>query len=404
MKQQSFDMNFVFVSLQPINADRDSTSTCLAKELAKTHKVLYVNSPIDRRTLLFKKNDSFVKARIENIKNKGKKLSQLQENLWMLQPSTIIESINWIPSTFIFSKLNWINNTRFAKEIKEALIELKFDTFILINDKDIFRSFYLKELLHPEKYIYLDRDYIIGMNYWKRHGTKLEPELLQKADAVICNSHDFTRRAKKYNPNSFYIGNGFDADQYQHTQELSIPADLAGIPAPRIGYVGALIALRLDPELMIKMAEEKPSWSFVLIGWEDEVFKESRLHELSNVYFLGKKHTKVIPAYIRHFNVCINPQVVNEITAGNFPLKIVEYLAMGRPVVATATNTMREIFNQHTYLAGEDDSFVNQIEKAMQEDSDILKMERLEFVKQFNWKNVTSVMLHCIEGIDEQKN
>ena len=393
--KQVMDMNFVFVSLQPINTDRDSTSTCLAKELSKSHKVLYVNPPIDRRTLLSKSKDPSTRAHIDTIKNKKKKLTQLRENLWMLQPSRIIESINWIPFTFIFKKLNWINNVRFAKDIKEALIELEFETFVLINDKDIFRSFYLKELLRPEKYIYLDRDYTIAMDYWKRHGTKLEPVLMQKSNAVVCNSNDFARRAKQYNPNSFYIGNGFNTDQYNYSIPMAEPDDLKNISHPRIGYVGALLSLRLDLKLLIEMAKIKPEWNFVLIGWEDESFQKSELHSLTNVYFLGRKSTKEIPAYLEYFDVCINPQTVNNITTGNFPLKIVEYLAMAKPVVATATNTMKEVFSQHSYLADGCTSFIYQTEKALQENSDELRMKRIHFVSQFSWENIAkSLMKH----------
>ncbi len=395
-------MNFVFVSLQPINTDRDSTSTCLAKQLSETHNVLYVNPPIDRKTLMSKSKDQFTQAHIDNIRNKKGKLTRLQKNLWMLQPSRILESINWIPLTFLFIRFNWINNRRFAKDIREALQELKFDSFILINDKDIFRSFHLKELLRPEKYVFLDRDYIIGIDYWKRHGKKLEPLLMKKSDVVVCNSNEFTRRARQYNPNSFYIGNGFDAEQYQHVGDISEPAELSRIPKPRIGYVGALTSLRLDLDLMIKMAQEKPAWSFVLIGWEDEEFSNSYLHQLPNVYFLGRKHTKEIPNYIKHVDVCVNPQKLNEITDGNFPLKVVEYLAMGKPVVATATGTMRDIFQKHTYLAEDSVSFISLIAEAMKENSEVLKKRRLDFVNQFKWENVASSMLQCI-GISDQK-
>ena len=395
-------MNFVFVSLQPINTDRDSTSTCLAKQLAKTHNVLYVNPPIDRKTLMSRSKDRFTQAHIDNIKNRKSKLTQLQKNLWMLQPSRILESINWIPLTFIFKKFNWINNLRFAKDIREALRELQFDSFILINDKDIFRSFHLKELLRPEKYVFLDRDYIVGMNYWKRHGKRLEPMLMQKSDVVVCNSNEFTKRARQYNPNSYYIGNGFDAEQYQHLNDTPVPVDLSRVPKPRIGYVGALTSLRLDLGLMIKMAQEKPGWSFVLIGTEDENFRNSYLHQLPNVYFLGRKHTKEIPGYIKHFDVCVNPQEINEITEGNFPLKVVEYLAMGKPVVASATNTMRDIFHKHTHLAEDCDSFISHIEEALKENSGALEKQRLDFVNQFKWENVASSMLQRI-GIGEPK-
>ncbi|MFD3000924.1 glycosyltransferase [Pontibacter toksunensis] len=396
-------MNFVFVSLQRINTDRDSTSTSLAKELAKEHKVLYVNSPIDRKTILSADTDEFTKAHITSLKKNEEPLTQVHENLWVLNPLHVIESINWIPSTTVFSALNWFNNKRFAKDIKEAITTLGFDNFILINDKDIFRSFYLKEILKPDKYIYLDRDYTIGMDYWKKHGVTLEPQLMRKADAVVCNSLDFTERAKLYNKNSFYIGNGFNIDQYKFKEDFPVPDDLKAIPGPIVGYVGALITLRLDLELMISMAEARPDLSFVLIGWEDKEFEDSRLHKLKNVYFLGKKHTNDVPAYIKHFDVCINPQILNEITSGNFPLKIVEYLAMGKPVVATVTPTMESIFWGHTYLADSTIGFLGQIDKALQENNTSLMQERRNFAANFTWANVASALLKSIKSIKQQE-
>ncbi|MDX5480787.1 MAG: glycosyltransferase family 1 protein, partial [Hymenobacteraceae bacterium] len=301
-------MDFVFVSLQRINTDRDSTSTCLAKELAKNHRVLYVNSPIDRRTLLSGNHDKYTAAHIEAVKRKEEGLTKAGDNLWVLNPSRVIESINWIPFTPLFSKVNWYNNQRFAKDIAAAVKQLGFKDYILVNDKDIFRSFYLKEILKPARYIYLDRDYTIGMDYWKKHGVRLEPELMKKADAVVCNSLDFTKRASQYNANSYYIGNGFDSQQYNNQGKHPLPADLKEIKGPRIGYVGALITLRLDLDLMVEMSKARPGWSFVFLGWEDEAFEQSELHRLPNVHFLGRKHTQEVPAYLDAFDVCINPQ------------------------------------------------------------------------------------------------
>lgn len=394
-------MNFVFVSLQRINTDRDSTSTCLARELSKNHKVLYVNSPIDRRTLYSQPRDKYIAEHIRNLKDKNKCLEKIQDNLWVLNPPTIIESINWIPVTAIFKVLNWFNNKRFAGDISEVIVDLGFEDFILINDKDIFRSFYLKELLKPDKYVYLDRDYTVGMDYWKRHGVDLEPQLMKKADAVVCNSNDFVKRAKLYNSNSFYIGNGYNADQYLPGVFKEQPFDLQQIPRPRIGYIGAIITLRLDLQLLTDIAARKPEWNFVFIGWEDEGFAKSRLHSLPNVFFLGKKHTSQIPQYLQYFDACINPQVVNSITSGNFPLKVVEYLAMEKPVVATETSTMKEVFEQHVFLARDEDTFIDGIERALKESTQKATGRRRAFVSQFSWENVTSRLLNCINRISK---
>ena len=396
-------MNFVFVGLQRINTDRESTSTGLAKELAKNHKVLYVNPPIDRKTYFSDAKDEFTQAHILSIKNKEEKLLQLNDNLWVLDPHTILESINWIPSTTVFSAFNWINNNFFAKEIREILLTLGFEQFILINDKDIFRSFYLKEFLKPELYVYLDRDYTLGVDYWRKHGISHEPKLMQKADTVVCNSIDFTKRAKHYNKNSYYIGNGFDDELYNDNTNLPYPEDLKGVPGPIIGYVGALSSLRLDIDLIEAIATNRQDWSIVLIGPEDEVFMKSKLHKLPNIFYLGKKNKNIVPPYLKHFDVCINPQLINDVTIGNFPLKINEYLAFGKPVVATSTNPMKEIFRDHVYLASGLDQYLTNIEKALAEDNDTLRVNRKEFVKNFSWRKIAGILLDCLSDSLEKK-
>ncbi|MGX5690775.1 glycosyltransferase [Arcticibacter tournemirensis] len=396
-------MNFVFVSLQQINTDRESTSTSLAKELSKNHRVLYVNPPIDRKTLLLKRKDKFIRERIDAIKRKEKALIQETENLWILNPVNIIESINWLPFTFLFRIFNRLNNKRLASEIKESLRILQFDSFIVVNDKDMFRSFYLKELLKPSLYIYLDRDYTLGFDYWKKHGKILEPELIKKADVVVCNSLDFTKNAKRYNKNSYYIGNGADLDNFNPEKVWPKPDELQMLERPLIGYVGALNSQRLDILLLEELASSLKKGTLVLIGPEDDLFKQSKLHQLPNICFIEKKHMHIVPAYVKHFDVCINPQAVNEITIGNFPLKIVEYLAMGRPVVATSTNTMQEVFSSYCYLAKTPREFTERIEKALEEDNPELSQSRMKYAGNFSWENVAGNLLHCINEISTKK-
>lgn len=402
-------MDFIFVSLQRINTDRESTSTSLAKQLAKNHNVLYVNPPVDRKSWLYGSDDEFVTRHIAGIKNKGVGLVKMEDGLTVLTPKNIIESINWIPFTSMFSVANKLNNMTFSKEILRAIKRLGFSNYILINDKDMFRSFYLKELLAPKLSIYLYRDYTLGFEYWKRHGEKLEPELIKKSDLIVTNSLDFQKIARQYNEASFYIGNGANIQIFSHTLVHALPIELANLKTPIIGYVGALISSRLDISLLISIANKFKDSSLVLIGPEDDDFRKSELHKLPNVIFLGKISTELIPAYVKSFDVCINPQLINEITIGNFPLKIVEYLAMGKAIVATATNTMKEVFSNHTYLADSPEAFIKLIQVALSENDDLrtrnprLQLERIDYANKFSWENVTANLLAAICDVSSGK-
>lgn len=389
-------MDFIFVSIQPIDAERNSTSVSIARELAKTHRVLFVNPPVQRREYWFGATDVHRQGRVKK-KHSGKtELQSLSPNLWMLDTGCIMESINWLPSTYLVKCLTLVNNRRMAQAIDQALKQLDFRNYIIVNDKDIFRSFYLKELLSPHKYIYLDRDYTLGVPYWKRHGRHMEPALLRKSDMVVCNSPAFAERARMINPNSFYIGNGFDDTNFDATRVYPEPDDIKNIPHPRMIYLGAMVSTRLDKDLMLHLAKAKPGWNLILLGWEDDLFKKSDLHKLSNVHFLCKKKLGQVPQYLSHCDVAINPQLLNTITSGNFPLKIVEYLAMGLPVVATATQTMVDIFSSYAYLASSPDAFVKQVERSLEENDEERKQARMDFAEQFTWKNVTRNFLEVI--------
>jgi len=53
----------------------------------------------------------------------------------------------------LFDFLNKINNKRFSHEINRALKKLNFKNVIIFNDTDMFRSFYLKELIGAKTYV-----------------------------------------------------------------------------------------------------------------------------------------------------------------------------------------------------------------------------------------------------------
>jgi glycosyltransferase involved in cell wall biosynthesis len=330
--------------------------------------------------------DPDIAHHIQLSKGNGENLLPVQENFWNLYPKSVLESISFLPFTGAFKLGNRINNKRFAADIKEAIKKLGFTNILLFNDNDIYRGYYLKELLQPDKYIYYSRDNLVAMDFWKKHGAKLEPIHIAKADIAVANSLYLTDRLKQYNKNSYYIGQGCDLRLFDPAQNIPKPAALSGLKGPVIGYVGNLTAMRIDPAILMYISRQKPDWNVVLVGPEDEVFQQSPLHQQPNVHFLGRKDMTELPAFMQHFDVCLNPQLVNPVTIGNYPLKIDEYLAMGKPTVATATKTM-ELFKDHVYLAGSVEEYVPLIEKALQENNPALAEARIAFARSHTWEN-----------------
>ncbi len=378
--------DIVVVGQQPWDTGIGSNCKNIALEFARHNRVLYVNSTLDRITLLKHKDDPKVQKRLSVINGKEDGLVVIQDNLWNLYPDTLTESINWIKSRPVFNALNKVNNKKFARSIQKAMAKLGFKNIILFNDNDMFRSFYLKELLKPDVSIYYSRDYMLAVDYWKFHGENLEPALIAKSDLCVANSTYLASYCRKYNPRSYYVGQGCDLEMFSNPRDNSKPADMEAIPHPVIGYVGALQSIRLDIELLGYIAQQRPDWHIVLVGPEDDEFKASNLHNISNIHFLGGKPPETLPAYINSFDVCLNPQLVNQVTIGNYPRKIDEYLAMGKPTVASATEAM-SIFAEHTYLASNKEEYVTLIAKALAEDSPEKQAARRAFASSHTWEN-----------------
>ena len=391
--------DIVIVGQQSWDVEIGSNCKNIAMEMSKHNRVLYVNSPLDRITLFKQRNSSSVQKRLQVIKGHTDGLVKLKDNLWNYYPDKIIESVNWITFDLIYNWFKKTNNKRFANSIQKAITELGFKDFILFNDNDMFRCFYLQELLNPVISIYYIRDYMLGVAYWKQHGTKLEPMLIKKSTLCLANSTYLTNYAKKYNDRSFYVGQGCELEMftgYDHSQPA--PADIAVLPKPVIGYIGALKSIRLDIDLIKYIAIQNPDWSIVLVGPEDSEFKASELHKLSNVYFLGAKTPDLLPAYMSTFDVCINPQLVNEVTIGNYPRKIDEYLAMGKPVVATRTDAM-SVFEEYTYLCNTKEEYVTAIKNALKDDSAEKQLQRIEFASSHTWENSVKEIYKAISTV-----
>ena len=389
--------DIIVVGQQPWDTQIGSNCKDIALEFSKNNRVLYVNSPLDRNTILRERNLPAIQKRLRIINGKEQAMKLVANNIWVLYPNNIIESINWLPSTWLHTFFNKINNIRFAKSIRKSIVDLHFKDYILFNDNDIFRSFYLKEILNPAVSIYYSRDFMLSVDYWKKHGVRLEPQLIAKSDICVANSSYLAAYCRRFNPKSYDIGQGCDAVLESQNIAQSKPADLHTISGPIIGYVGALVSSRLSIEVLRYVSQRRPDWSIVLIGPEDDAFKGSELHNVSNVHFLGSKSPDALPTYIQHFDVCLNPQLVNEMTIGNYPRKVDEYLALGKPVVATRTEAMN-MFAEYTYLADSKEDYVMLIALALQQDNKNQQEKRREFAATHTWRSSVEKIYQVIDN------
>jgi teichuronic acid biosynthesis glycosyltransferase TuaH len=388
--------DFIITGLQSWDIPIGSNAIDIAKEIAKDNRVLYVNSPLDMMTMYRNKPTAETKHRMQVLKKHTAPIRQITENLWVLDFPFYVWSINGLPDGVLFDAFNKVNNKKIFKYTKKVAKELGFTNPIHFIDNDIYRSFYAKEILGAKLSVYYRRDNVQPYTYWKKHAVRLEPQLIEKSDLVVCNSPQLADYAKNYNAKSNDVGQGVDLSAYDPEKNMPVPAALQAIPAPRIGYIGDINSMRLDADLIYELAKSKPAYSFVMIGNEDKVFASHALHQLPNVHFTGSIAKLQVPEYMNALDVCLNPQLINEITIGNYPRKVDEYLALGKPVIATTTKTM-ELFKDHVYLCNNAEAYKNAVEMALHENNEEKKKERILFARSHSWKNNVQQIYQQIE-------
>ena len=377
--------NIIMFGLQSWDIEIGSNFKNMARIMSRSNKILYVNRPLDQASYLRNRKNKRVKARLASIRQTEDSLQELEKNIWVLSPRITLNSINRLPAGKIYNFFNKKNNIKIASEIKSHADKIGFKNPVLIIDNDFFNGLYLKELLQPDIFIYYLRDYLLSQKYFQKHGHTSEPQIIKKADVVLTNSIYLENYAKKYNPISHDIGQGCEVDHFMENGQ-DRPDDMLNISSPVIGYAGMLTSARLNISLIQHIAESHKEWNIVLAGPQDKDFEESVLHSISNIFFLGAKKPCELPAYVRHFDVCMNPQLLNQMTIGNYPRKIDEYLAAGKPVVATDTEAMR-YFEEVTYLCKTPKDYVEKISLALEESKDPQKnQQRMAFAAGHTWE------------------
>ncbi len=143
-----------------------------------------------------------------------------------------------------------------------------------------------------------------------------------------------------------------------------------------IGYYGAL-ANWMDYDLIKFLAKEKPEYEIVFFGVKyDDSFEKSKVDTFENVHFLGKRNYNTLQNYSNKFDVCIIPFKINEITKATSPVKLFEYMALGKPIVTTDMDECRKY--ESVLIAKSKEEFVNLIDKAIESKNNTEYLEMLK--------------------------
>jgi glycosyltransferase involved in cell wall biosynthesis len=224
-----------------------------------------------------------------------------------------------------------------------------------------------------------------------------ERVLLAAADVVFAGGRKMWLSKSKQNDNAHFYGCGVDVAHFAKARaaETQIPADVAGLNRPVLGYFG-VVDERLDYELIEKLADADPKWNIVMVGPTAKV-DPNALPKRANLHWLGRREYDQLPNYTKAFDVCLMPFALNEATEYINPTKALEYMATGRPIVSTAVPDVVSNFSDAVNIAISQDCFVEMCVRALTNPDEEAIQRGLNMANHNQWDAIVAKLEGHIE-------
>jgi glycosyltransferase involved in cell wall biosynthesis len=223
-----------------------------------------------------------------------------------------------------------------------------------------------------------------------------ERQLAARADLVFASAPALATRLREINPRTILVPNVADTAHFATALEDGVvPDEVAGLPRPRVLYVGSLSDHKVDWSLLADVSASLTEFSFVFvgpIGGESRMTGHKTLESRKNCVFLGPRSLAELPAYMRGADVGIVPYRLSAHTDSVYPLKLLEYLAAGLPVVSTPLPALRSRPDVPIVTASGPRAFADAIQHAASHDAAERKA-RSASVMRYSWDGLLDEML-----------
>lgn len=246
----------------------------------------------------------------------------------------------------------------------------------------------LIDVLKPSQVLYyIDDDHAAKEGIDAESFLAAEERFARRSDAVLASAPELVTRMRTLNGNVHYAPNVADTQLFAQALEPgAVDRELAALPGPRIVFVGAIIAAKIDIDLVTELAKLRPEWSFAFvgpIGPGDPRTNVQGLKELSNVHLLGHRPYEQLPQVLRGADAAIVPYRLDGEMRSVFPMKIYEYLAAGRPVVSTPLDTLVDV--PEVLKAATAEEFSARLQETIGSDTDQARAQRSQRAQAHSW-------------------
>lgn len=186
----------------------------------------------------------------------------------------------------------------------------------------------------------------------------LEQKLLSRVDGVVATARVLVEKKVPRTGSTLYLPQGVTYDHFAPPRQ--VPEDIANLPRPIVGFAGGISAA-CDIQMLQALSDAVPNGTILLVG---PVSIDTAPLQRPNIVLLGNRPYADLPAYVQAFDVGIIPYILNDWTRAVDPLKLLEYLAAGIPVVTTALPEVMK-YSGVIQIGATTEEFVNQVRRAL---------------------------------------
>jgi glycosyltransferase involved in cell wall biosynthesis len=215
-----------------------------------------------------------------------------------------------------------------------------------------------------------------------------EERFVAAADIVMASAPELVERMRALHADVHYAPNVADTELFARAlQPGPVDAAIDALPRPRIVFVGAIVASKLDLDLIAQLTRLRPDWSFAFVGPVgpgDPGTNVDLLRHLPNVRMLGHRPYEALPDVLRGADVAIMPYRTNGEMRSVFPMKTYEYLAAGVPVVTTPLPALASV--EEVVKAADAAEMAARIDDALAADTPQARAARSAAAQSHSWE------------------
>ncbi len=385
-KKYDIILNTLFRTDHPYS----SVSLSFAKEMAKTHRVFYLNHPYSVKDIFENRTNEKLRERFPSLVRgivKYETVSEIPENFIAATPPPTFP-INFLPEGFLYDSIYRYNKNLVLKTIKRIIKDNQIKDFIYLTCFDPFFVPILPKEMGAFLSIYQCIDDISTEPYVAKHGIRLEIEAAIESDITLVTSSNLWKKFIAIQPETYILNNAVDISIFKDLpfRTFDKPAEIAHVKGKIIGFVGNLDPVRTDYGLLAGIAKAHPDKTLLLVGPinSPEVY-EKGLDKMPNVILTGSKPITDVPQYLKFIDVAILPSLINQMSKSVYPLKINEYLAGGKAIIATNFSDDIRSFKDVIHIANNHQHFFELIDIAVNDYNAEKIQQRIAIANQNTW-------------------